>query len=301
MNRTVAILGFAACALASTCILTGQSFPAGQPHKFVQAVTVRQDGFISVNDVLYSPPGGRTSGMHVVTFNRQSLALLRDTAFYTSDAFNSYIDSILKGSGQPEDALVLAASISINGFPLSAVASSLKKLGATDEFDGQHNTNGALAFIGHGGLKMGQAYQSGGAISGYFAADTQGRYAFIPLDYLTYSLDPIGGKITAGNQTWTAGCNNGLFLVEFDRKDPRMARSVTCYQTGFGDETALNGLKAALVRGNSREDSGVFLISVGSPLPANPPARQKTIIWKYRGIDSRSGRLRRNVQRPGTE
>ena len=258
-----------------------QTFPAGQPQKLVVPVTVQEDGVISVNDVSYPPPTGN-AGVHVVTFNRQTLDFVFDDSFDNSGDFNGYIDEILGGAGgEPSDLLVLVASIDRNvGFPLQGIAPKLEALGATNELRGLTSAHGTLSFIGHGGLRMNQAFQSGGTISGYFAQDLKKNYAFIPLDYLTYSLDPTNRAITAGNQSWTADCDDGFFLVEFDRVNPQAAKFRKCYPTGSGDETALTNLQTDLGLINSNEGNGVFLISVGSPMSASLSSEQTGTIEK---------------------
>ncbi|MBV9223953.1 MAG: hypothetical protein JOY85_07990 [Acidobacteriaceae bacterium] len=247
-RTTRRILEFLVCGLTFLNILAAQSFPAGQPYKFVIPVSIDPNGTIVVNGITYSPPNGLTSGVNVVTFNRQSLAIVNDAFPTTSAGFNQYIDAILSGSGgQPTDLLVLIASINNNsGFALGEVASHLEKLGATNEFR-NFNVNAPLAFIGHGGLSMNQAYQSAtGPISGNFAQDVHSNYAFIPLDYIAYTLDPLGRTVSVGSQTWndaqTCG-NGGFFLVEFDRTNPQSSKLHKCYYTELGDTAQLSALR----------------------------------------------------------
>lgn len=294
MNRRVNILTLALNCLASVSAVVAQTYPAGQPDKFVIPVSVSTDSTTIVNDVVHAPPPGWTSGIRLLLYNRQNMKYIYDAWYHTSADFNNGIDLLLKGeNGWPTDALTLISSINGNiGFPLSEIASRLEKLGATNEFEGLTSPAGILAFIGHGGLNMNQAYQSNKLLSGYFAQDVQKNYTFIPLDYLTYGLDPTQGTITVGNafsaggltwgqnQTWTAPCTNGFFLVRFDRTAPQTANFQKCYPTGSGDPTAFNNLQTDLGISGSGENNGVFLISVGSPVPPSSYPIPNPFLWE---------------------
>lgn len=307
MNRRANTLTLALYCLASVSpvVAQTQTFPAGQPEKFVIPVSVNTDSTTIVNGVAHLPPRGWTSGIRLLLYNRQNLNYIYDSWYNNSADFNNGIDRLLEGeNGWPTDTLTLISSINGNtGFPLSEIASRLKNLGATNEFDGQNNTNGTLAFIGHGGLTYGQAYQSGGRISGYFAQDvppagasSEKNYSFTPLDYLVYALDPTKGTITVGNkisvgtsswgenQTWTAPCTDGFFLVRFDRTNPQTATFQKCYRTGNGDQNAFDNLQTDLTISDSGENNGIFLISVGSPVPASLSPDQTAAIQNIAAV-----------------
>jgi hypothetical protein len=88
----------------------------------------------------------------------------------------------------------------------------------------------AFSLIGIKGLQKGQVYQVGGdgvfkspkdswSLKGYFAPDSQGKYAFLPPDYVQFQMTPGKGTITVGDRECPAssGPKDGIHVLALNR------------------------------------------------------------------------------------
>lgn len=157
----------------------------------------------------------------------------------------------------------------------------MEKFGATTEFHGIGYPEFAFSFIGIKGTKPGQAYQVGGdgvfkspkdawSLNGYFAPDSQGKYAFFQPDFVKFELTPGSGVIEIGGKQYppSRGAQAGIHVVKVNRATlpPMPLDSDYVYP--------LNSLPDF----PNDENILYFITSVGKPFSnSNPPSKAQQL------------------------
>lgn len=144
-------------------------------------------GDIIVDGKTYPGPGNQ--GINFVLLNRSNLLPIQTSdRIGTVSAIKGYLDDALQKYGN-EVLFLLTGAGSIGG-NLSDLAPELEQLGGTTDFRGA-TSDYSFSFIGIKGIPSGQAYQVGASsLSGYFAPDSSGRYAFTQFDYRLFKINP---------------------------------------------------------------------------------------------------------------
>jgi hypothetical protein len=230
-----------------------QSEESGEPHHIIVPVRTRVIGAdpkgscnqysVEVNGVKYNCGDGSLSGVNIVSFYRQpamrngwpTLGLYEYRAIHTDQGtgfqpVKDYLDHLLNDSEVSKDLLVIVSTFGQVGGHTWEIAPELEKFGATTEFRNIGYPEFAFSFIGIKGTKKGQAYQVGGdgvfknphdswSLNGYFAPDSQGKYAFFQPDYVQFELMPGNGMIKVGGREYPAssGAKDGLHVLAVNR------------------------------------------------------------------------------------
>jgi hypothetical protein len=187
----------------------------------------------------------------------------------------------------PKDLLVIVSTLGRVGGPTSEIAPELEKLGATTEFESIAYPEFAFSLIGIKGLQKGQAYQVGGdgafksskdswSLNGYLATDSQGKYAFLPPDYVQFQMTPGKGTITVGDREHPAssGPKDGIHVLVLNR---------ATLEKMSDDVYPLSNLPEI----PTDESRLYFITTVGKPFSSPPIKAQKE--WAFNVMEKLGG------------
>jgi hypothetical protein len=199
----------------------------------------------------------------------------------------SYLDALLNAPDAPKDLLVIVSTLGQVGGPTSEIAPELEKLGATTEFESIAYPEFAFSLIGIKGSRKGQAYQVGGdgvfkspkdswSLNGYFATDSQRKYAFLPPDYVQFQMTPGKGTITVGDREYPAssGPKDGIHVLALNR---------ATLETMSDDVYPLSNLPQI----PNDESRLYFITTVGNPFSSPPIKAQNE--WAFNVIEKLGG------------
>lgn len=263
-------------------IASAQSTQAQSAEPLKTVVPVQLDvstGSITVGSTVY--PGGNP-GVHLLALKRQpdinqldTPDLIRDETVTDATSANDFLQNVLANT---PDALLILNAVGNYGFALSAIAKSLEQFGSATDIEG---VNGPIqfVFVGNGGLNKQQAHQSGYSnrdMSGYLAKDSNGNYAFIQPDYVTFDLTPDGTikvgsssyPIASANKFSVCTGSNGFHVVVVERDAPSVVLGNELYCTAQAD-SEISHLAGDLNNLAGSESNLVFVASFGHPIPAN--------------------------------
>jgi len=277
----------------SASLAQAQSVASGEPQKTVLPVRTRViegDGksscnqySVQVNGVTYSCTDDPLTGFNIVAFNRTPDPVTRKLVLFKSAAIRTdlghglrpvkeYLKSLLEDS---PDLLVIVSAWGQVGGPMWEIAPELEAFGATTEFRGIGYPEFAFSFVGIKGSKPGQAYQVGGdgyqkspldswSLNGYFATDSQGKYAFFEPDFVQFELTPGTGLIRVDSKDYPAPGSTGLHVLAVRRENPDLVLSDNVYSlANLPDLTSTD------------EHTLYFITSVGSTFSKPAPKSQQ--------------------------
>jgi hypothetical protein len=195
--------------------------------------------------------------------------LIANQTFTDSGSANQFLQSVLSGT---PDALLILNAAGNYGFPLSTIAKNLEQFGSAHDIEGASSAI-PFVFIGNGGLNSGSAHQSGYSsrdMSGYLAADSNGKYTFLQTDFVRYDIT-TDGTIKIGNKTYKVadaafkegGCDaaasDSFHLVVVNRESPETLLVDNAYCTGQHPDHL--DYMAGDLKGVTDEKSLVFIAS----------------------------------------